>query len=112
MQDTNWTIDTLNLHLPGGFAHRADAIARQVGRELARLALDRRVELARLDLPRIMLQGGETNFVIARRIAHAIRREIVAEDSGEVQRDAGGQVKQRERVADRIIPSTPGRKSE
>ena len=76
MIDPGITIDTLNLRLPNGFAHRADAIARQVGKELARLPVQRDVDLPVLHLPSINVSGGESNGVIARRIAQAIHRQI------------------------------------
>ena len=71
-----FTIDTLNLRLPAGFAHRADAIARQVGRELARRPISGNVQLATLQLPQIAVYGGESNQAVARRIAQSIHRQI------------------------------------
>jgi hypothetical protein len=76
MIDPGITIDTLNLRLPQGFAERADAIARRVGKELARLPVQRDVNLTVLQLPSINVNGGESDGVIARRIARAIHRQI------------------------------------
>jgi hypothetical protein len=62
--------------VPHGFAGRADRIARQVGNELARLSIHRDVEVSMLQLPAITVHGGESNSVIARRIAQAIHRQV------------------------------------
>ncbi len=45
MTDPSFAIDTLNLHLPPGFADRADRIARQIGNELARFSIDHNVDI-------------------------------------------------------------------
>lgn len=76
MADPSFAIDTLNLQLPHGFADRADRIARQVGNELARLSIHHDVDVPMLQLPAITVHGGESNQVIARRIARAIHRQI------------------------------------
>lgn len=76
MTDPSFAIDTLNLHLPPGFADRADRIARQIGNELARFSIDHNVDIPLLQLPAITVHGGESNHVIARRIARAIHRQI------------------------------------
>ena len=68
-------IDTLNIKLPPGFEHRAEAIARETARQLARLPVVRSAELASLSLPVVAVTGGETNTLIARRIAGAIHRQ-------------------------------------
>jgi hypothetical protein len=78
MADANVSIDKLNLQLPHGFASRADRIARQVGHELARLPTYHDVHIATLRLPAITVHGGESNQVIARRIAKAIHRQVNA----------------------------------
>lgn len=77
MADPSFAIDTLNLHVPHGFASRADRIARQVGNELARLPIYHDVEVPVLQLPAITVHGGESNYVIARRIAQAIHRQVI-----------------------------------
>ena len=71
-----FAIDTLNLRLPAGFAHRADAIARQIGRELARRPIWGNVQVATLQLPNIAVYGGESNQAVARRIAQSIHRQM------------------------------------
>jgi len=77
MIDPGITIDTLNLRLPQGFADRADAIARRVGKELASMPVHRDVILPVLQLPNISVSGGESDGVIAQRIAKAIHRQII-----------------------------------
>jgi len=69
-------IDSLNIKLPPGFGRRANAIARGTARQLARLPVEDSIQLATLTVPRITIQGGETDTVIARRIARAIHRQI------------------------------------
>lgn len=76
-------IDRLNLRLPAGYEARAEAIARRVGRELAGLSVAGDLHLASLEVPRVRLAGGETDAVIARRIARAVRGRITeAADGG------------------------------
>ncbi len=70
------TINNLNIKLPPGFGRRADAIARGAARQLARLPVRDGVQLAGLTVPKVTVQGGETDAVIAKRIARAIHREI------------------------------------
>ena len=74
-------IETLNLRLPSGFEGRADAIARETAHQLARLSMDQSVQLDTVTLPAVRLQGGETNGVIARRIAQSIQARISAPSS-------------------------------
>jgi hypothetical protein len=70
------TIDILNIKLPPGFGRRANAIARATARQLAHLPIRASARLATVTAPRIVLQGGETDTVIARRVARAIHRQI------------------------------------
>ena len=76
MDGPSLAIDTLNLRLPPGFADRADAIARQVGRELGRWPIKEDAQVPQLQLPKIMVYGGETNQAIARRIAREIHTQM------------------------------------
>ena len=69
-------IDSLYIKLPSGFGRRADAIARGAVRHLARLPVRTSVHLASLEAPKVSVQGGETDAVIARRIARAIHSQI------------------------------------
>jgi len=71
-------IDSLNLRLPSGFEGRADAIARETSRQLSKLPMGQSMQLERVNIPRLRLQGGETNGVIARRIAQSIHAQISA----------------------------------
>lgn len=74
-------VERLNIRLPAGFERRADSIARQLGRQLRELSLgnlqDR--ELQQLTVPGVTAAAGETDSVIARRIASAIQRQLVSE---------------------------------
>jgi len=76
------SIDRLNLHLPAGFAHRADAIARETARQLSRMPLPADAggqsgrQLDRLGVPPIRIQGGESNRDIADRIARGIHQQL------------------------------------
>lgn len=80
--NTQLFIDTLNLNLPSGFESRADSIARETVRQLASLSVSHSAQLASLDLPAVKLSGGETNGAIARRIAHAIQRQVNSPSAG------------------------------
>lgn len=70
------SIDTLNLRLPNGLEGRANGIARQVATHLSKLPVSQSGTFASLNVPRITLHGGETDGVIARRIAQAIQAQI------------------------------------
>ncbi len=74
------TIDQLNLRLPAGYAERADAIARETARQLARLSLPTGTDLnlASTTAPVLRIHGGESDRVIARRIAQGISRQLTA----------------------------------
>jgi hypothetical protein len=76
-QHPEFWIDTLNITLPPGFEHRAEAIARETARQLARMPVLRSNQMANLSLPAIRVGGGEANGVIARRIAGAIHRRAM-----------------------------------
>lgn len=80
--NTQLFIETLNLNLPSGFESRADSIARETVRQLASLSVNHSAQLASLDLPTLKLSGGETNRAIARRIAHAIQRQVNSPSAG------------------------------
>jgi len=70
-------IDVLNLRLPSALRWRAEAIARQTVLELSRIPLSHSVELTSVTVPPVKVTGGETDRVIARRIAGAIHRQIL-----------------------------------
>ena len=70
------TIYNLKIKLPPGFGLRANAIARATAQQLAHLPIRASVRLATITAPKVVLQGGETDTVIARRIARAIHRQI------------------------------------
>ena len=72
----HFTIDNLNIKLPPGFGQRANAIARATARQLAHLPIRAGARLATITAPKVVLQGGETDAVIARCVARAIHRQI------------------------------------
>ena len=76
MDDPSFAIDTLNLRLPTGYGHRAEFIAREVGRELSRLPVRHDVQLPAINVPGVQVHGGESDRVIAQRIAQAIHRQV------------------------------------
>ena len=77
MDDSDFAIDTLNLRLPAGYGHRAEFIARELGRALSRLPLQHDVQLPVINLPAVQVYGGESDPEIAQRIARAIHRQVV-----------------------------------
>lgn len=77
---TALTIDRLNLRLPAGYADRADAIAREAARQLALLTLPggTNQQLAAIAPPPVRIQGGESDRIIARRIASGIAGQLAS----------------------------------
>lgn len=75
----NLTIDRLSLQLPPGFEHRADAIARRLGDELARLPWSGTYEQNHIQLPPQQVQREHTDRQIAAQIARAIHGQITRE---------------------------------
>jgi hypothetical protein len=75
-----YLIDNLNIRLPQGLEKRAGGIARNLGTQLARLpfAADRNLDIAALAIEGISISGGETDAVIAGRIARAIHQQLTA----------------------------------
>lgn len=82
-------IDALNIRLPDGFRHRADAIARQTARHLSRMPLPDGADIARLSVPAVSLSGGETDGAVGQRIARAIHAGIRREVRGGAQGGSG-----------------------
>ena len=74
-------IGQVDVELPFGFAPRADRIMRAAMAELARLPVTARLrvdlKLRRLRVPPLRLGSGETDFMLARRIARAIADSII-----------------------------------
>lgn len=77
-------IDRLNLSLPAEFQARSNAIARETVSQLGGLNVDRDVRIASLNVPPLSLAGGESDRVIGRRIAGAIRRQLLSPGAGVV----------------------------
>ena len=98
MDDSSFAIDTLNLRLPEGYDHRAEFIAREVGQALSRLPVQHDVQLPAVNVPAVQVHGGESDRVIAQRIAQAIHRQVVGSNTAPQfhAADAGiGQTKKR-----------------
>ncbi|SEM71624.1 hypothetical protein [Nitrosomonas marina] len=76
MNERMLTIEKMNLKLPRGFEKRADAIAREVARQLARMPLTQSYEYKTLMIPGVVVFNGETDQVIAGRIAQSIHRQL------------------------------------
>jgi hypothetical protein len=69
-------LDTLSLVLPARFRSRAKSIALQTARQLGETPLQASLALATLNVPALRLGGGESDAVIAKRIARAIHAEL------------------------------------
>jgi len=69
-------IERLNLRLPTGYGRRANAIARETVRQLATMPLSNSLDRAALHVPAVRVAGGETDRVIAQRIARTIHGQL------------------------------------
>lgn len=69
-------ISTFNLQLPSGYEARADAIARLAISQLQSIALEGVTSIASLTVPAVQVVGGESDALVARKIATAIGRSI------------------------------------
>lgn len=78
ISSADFWIDHLNIRLPQGLEKRAGGIARNLGEQLARLPFStvENLEIASLAISGITVSGGETDAVIAGRIALAIHQQI------------------------------------
>lgn len=70
-------IKDLRILLPEGFAPRAAHIARETARCLAAMPLRVSLHLESLTVPPVTVTHGETDSVIARRLARAIMQQIL-----------------------------------
>ena len=69
-------IDHLNIQLPRGFESRANDIAHQTAQLLARYPHRSSCTIEKLNVPAILVHGGEANGVIAKKIAQAIHQQL------------------------------------
>lgn len=76
MEYLNLTIDRIRLQLPSGMEHRADAIARRLGDELARLSWSGNLNVQQLNLPTQTVQTAWSDQQIARHLAVAVQGQI------------------------------------
>lgn len=76
MEYLNLTIDRIRLQLPCGMEHRADAIARRLGDELARLSWSGSANLSQLNIPAQTVQPAWSDQQIARHLAVAVQGQI------------------------------------
>lgn len=77
MEFMNLTIDRIRLQLPSGLEHRADAIARRLGDELARLPWSGSLNVPQVNLPPQTVQPAWSDQQIARHLAVAVQGQIV-----------------------------------
>lgn len=82
MEFMNLTIERIRLQLPPGLEHRADAIARRLGDELARLPWSGSVSVPQVNLPAQSVQPAWSDQQIARHLALAVQGQI-ARQGGE-----------------------------
>ncbi|MFA5241079.1 MAG: hypothetical protein WC029_01980 [Sulfuricella sp.] len=82
MEFMNLTIDRIRLQLPPGLEHRADAIARRLGDELARLPWSGSLNVSQVNLPAQSVQPAWSDQQIARHLAVAVQGQI-ARQGGE-----------------------------
>jgi hypothetical protein len=82
MEFMNLTIERIRLQLPPGLEHRADAIARRLGDELARLPWSGSVSVQQVNVPAQTVQPAWSDQQIARHLALAVQGQI-ARQGGE-----------------------------
>ena len=76
MSNSDLIIEHLNLRLPEQFSSRANGIGRELVRQLGKIDMSYSIQLSRLDLPTLSVYGGESNQVIARKIASSVKQQI------------------------------------
>lgn len=74
-------IDKINLSLPPGFELRADNIGRLFANQLSRMPLAASMSIDRLSVPPLNIHPGETDMVIAQRIAHTVHSQLTSQVS-------------------------------
>ena len=84
-------IERMTLALPAHLRSRANTIAHEVARHLARTNVNRSVTLATLSVPPVRANGGESDSIIGRRIASAIGTQVMrhTDTSSKEPSDAG-----------------------
>lgn len=76
MSKTDLDIEHFNLRLPQQLSGRANGIGREVVKQLANIEAAHSIQINRLDLPKLRIQGGETNQDIARKIVNSVQKNI------------------------------------
>lgn len=76
MSRSDITIEHLNLRLPNQLSGRANAIGRELVKQLGNIEMHHSAQLDVLDLPAVRLHGGESNQVVARKIAGSMQQQI------------------------------------
>lgn len=84
---SNVHIDNLNLRLPASLADRAESIARQLGEQLSQLSWSGSQSVSSIDVPTLVLHGGESDQVIAQHIARSLQHQLSEQAGG---RPSGG----------------------
>jgi hypothetical protein len=81
MNDPIINIDKVNLSLPPGFELRANNIGRLFAEQLSRLPITTSLSIERLSIPPLHIQPGETDTIIAQRIAHTVHSQLLSPTS-------------------------------
>jgi hypothetical protein len=76
MSSDSYSIDLLNIRLPGSMQARADRIARSTAEALSGLEPGLSVNVRSLDIPAVRVSHGESDTIIARRIASSIHSSL------------------------------------
>ncbi|GAB1257661.1 hypothetical protein NBRC116494_21630 [Aurantivibrio plasticivorans] len=90
---TELLIDSLNIRLPKGYEKRANSIARYVAKHLSGSGLQdiSSLHLESLTIPKLQITDGESNSVIARRVARAVESQIVSASENSAMHTRGGE---------------------
>ncbi len=90
MSSDSYSIDLLNIRLPGGMQARAGRIARSTAEALSGLEPDRSFNVRSLDIPTVRVSHGESDSMIARRIALSIHSSLSRTQGSGGDQNSGG----------------------
>lgn len=77
MQAADIMLERLNIRLPNEFQYRADSIARGTVKELSMLRFSQSLDVDSIDIPKITVNGGESDHMVARSIAKTIHGQLL-----------------------------------